>query len=224
MLRRRIIGVAGLAALLLCAAASAWAGGPPRAGDGEDDTPPIGRTWVHDCPAGPSFTVEVWMDRVRLFAPGGPVALPRAISASGARFAEGPWAYWSKGRDARIETPDGEWHDCAGREIADPWQAARLRGVTFRAIGQEPGWVVEIGPDRMVALLDYATRSRVAPAPDPASEGEATVWRVRAQETEIRVVSRPVPCRDAMSGEAFAQSVTLREGGTVWRGCGRFLD
>lgn len=227
-LRRAGTGVRAVAALLAAVAAgaagAASAGGPPEAGPG----PAIGRTWVHDCPDGPRFVVEVLPDLVRLYPPGGgreaPATLPRAISASGARFAEGDWLYWSKGREAAIGTPAGRWAGCTGREIADPWQAARLRGVRLRAIGQEPGWVVEIGPDLLVALLDYGARILRSPAAAPPEEGEATARAIRTDGGPLVVRAEEEPCRDAMSGERFALTVRIEFEGRRLRGCGMRLE
>ena len=43
-------------------------------------------------------------------------------------------------------------------EIAarDVWHAAKLRGVAFRAIGQEPGWLLEMSTgDKILLVTDY---------------------------------------------------------------------
>ena len=44
---------------------------------------------------------------------------------------------------------------------ASPWEQARTRGIAFRGIGNEPGWLVEVGAGETPALhaeLDYGER------------------------------------------------------------------
>lgn len=40
----------------------------------------------------------------------------------------------------------------AAGEPASPWDAAAARGVAFRAVGNEPGWYVEVGRGATAAL------------------------------------------------------------------------
>lgn len=218
---RGLLHLAALLAVALSATAAVGGGEPSTAA--RDD--PIGRTWVHDCPGGRSFVVEVSGDRVRLFTDAGPVRLARAVSASGARFTDGRHLYWSKGRNARIATPAGAWAACAGREIVDPREAARLRGVDVRAIGQEPGWIVELRQeDRLVAVLDYGARSLSAPAPPPQVEDGATVWRTTSGSRSVTLRLDDTPCRDAMSGRPFPATARLTIDGEAWIGCARRLE
>lgn len=43
----------------------------------------------------------------------------------------------------------------------DVWHAAKLRGVSFRAIGQEPGWLLEISNGEKIYLYwsQYASQN-----------------------------------------------------------------
>jgi hypothetical protein len=46
---------------------------------------------------------------------------------------------------------------------ATPWVDARARGALFRGLGQEPGWHLEIHPERIVMVYQYGERRVVTP-------------------------------------------------------------
>ena len=47
-------------------------------------------------------------------------------------------------------------------DVRDPWFEAAGRGIDFRAVGQEPGWSLEIDNERSMHLVDAATTGRGA--------------------------------------------------------------
>jgi uncharacterized membrane protein len=108
------------------------------------------------------------------------------------------------------------------------WLDAQERGVTFRAVGQEPGWVVEISGDRRMRIVtDYGARELdVTPVPAPTVDSTTwtTTYRARADGSDLRVLIRDEPCADTMSGERFSATVTLVLDDATYRGCGRALD
>jgi putative lipoprotein len=149
--------------------------------------------------------------------PGRTITLPQAISASGVRYSNGTTTFWNKGNEATLEM-DGATQMC--RVLRDPWQEARDRGIEFRAVGQEPGWFLEIDQEREMRLLyDYAEREARAPAPAPVTTGGTTSY----EAGRLRVVSEERPCSDAMSGESFPRRVIVTIDGRELRGCGRSL-
>jgi putative lipoprotein len=109
-------------------------------------------------------------------------------------------------------------------EASTPWHRSLAEGYTFRGVGQEPGWTVEIAPEREVrAVLDYGERTLTAPAPRTTHEGGRTVYHAEAPEGALRVEVEPVACADAMSGERMTHTVALHVDGRELRGCGREL-
>ena len=151
------------------------------------------------------------------------VTLPLAVSASGARYSAGGVTYWSKGRSAMFELPDGRLEDCEGDRAETPWDVSRLLGYDVRGIGQEPGWIVEIDLDRrMHVLADYGEveffTSR--PAVTTPAPGE-TIYRAPSPEGDVVVTVTEQPCEDVMSGERSPRTVLLAFGGRELRGCGR---
>ncbi|HEY6362032.1 MAG TPA: MliC family protein [Vicinamibacterales bacterium] len=90
---------------------------------------------------GGTVTTTFHGDRVTLELSDRNVTLPHVVAASGARYSDGVSTFWNKGNEAMLEL-DGRSRSC--RIVRDPWQEARDRGVDFRAVGQEPGWHLEI--------------------------------------------------------------------------------
>ena len=104
----------------------------------------------------------------------------------------------------------------------DPWSDARGRGVDFRAVGQEPGWLLEIDNERGMHLAyDYGEKTATAPLPARTVDGSRTTYAAKTDAHELTVVIDAQPCQDVMSGESFAATVTVRIDGRTPTGCGR---
>ena len=158
-------------------------------------------------------------DRVVIELTDRTLTLPHVVSASGARYSDGTVTFWSKGREAALEL-NGRHQTC--RERREPWQEAADRGVDFRAVGQEPGWFLEIDNGKQIRLVyDYAEHELVVPAPAPASKGAAVVYDTTVQSRRLVIVIEEAPCTDSMSGEAFPRTVSVAIGERTLRGCGR---
>jgi len=105
----------------------------------------------------------------------------------------------------------------------DVWHAAKLRGVAFRAIGQEPGWLLEItNGEAILVVTDYGQKSQKFPYVDPQENPVArqTVYQLDAGHS---VLIEGKPCMDSMSGATFEVTVTLILGNKSYSGCGRAL-
>ncbi len=148
--------------------------------------------------------------------------LPAVVAASGARYAQGADEFWSRGSEARLRL-DGVSSECR-LEAVDPWRQAQDRGAAFRAVGQEPGWVAELGPGPAAWLevqLDYGARTlRIEPTRRLA-DAAGVAGDSGGEAVELRI--SPEPCTDVMSGEAFEMTARLRVGARSLAGCGRFL-
>jgi uncharacterized membrane protein len=108
--------------------------------------------------------------------------------------------------------------------IDDVWHEAKLRGVAFRAIGQEPGWLLEItNGEEILLVTDYGATRSTMPYVEPVvyQEERRTQYNVGEYNTIIEI--RGEPCTDVMSGESFEVSVTLFLNNKELHGCGRAL-
>jgi len=166
-----------------------------------------------------ALTATYHANSVVLDLPDRSVTLPQTESASGARYSNESTTFWSKGREAML-TLGARKETC--RERREPWQEAHDRGVEFRAVGQEPGWFLEIaGGRRMRLVYDYAEHVVNAVAPEPTVTETVSTYEAVSGPHPLKVRIEKRPCNDAMSGEAFPATVTVTIDTRTLRGCGR---
>lgn len=171
-------------------------------------------------------TMEEGGRSVRLLLPDTTVTLPHVVSASGAKYGEGPFVYWSRGEEALLETPEGTFTGCISDEGGPAWREAKARGVRFRALGQEPGWILDVREDGGIDVeADYGEAVYHFPPADPEVDASAgrTVYRLETEAHRVTIVIDDEPCRDAMSGWPYETTVSMTLDNREYRGCGRRL-
>jgi uncharacterized membrane protein len=103
------------------------------------------------------------------------------------------------------------------------WETARAAGVDFRAVGQEPGWLMDIYTRGIIKLSwDYGERYSefgVGAATQP-QEGVQR-YEVNSDGVALIVTIRRAPCNDAMSGAPYPSTVEIVVDGRTLSGCGR---
>ncbi len=104
---------------------------------------------------------------------------------------------------------------CAYPAMTTEAPAAAEEG-NYTARGQEPGWAVTIGGDRIDYMGDYGETRISVPRPDPRSSFNG--HRFVTDRLVIDVTHGR--CNDAMSGFGFADQVTVIADGQTYRGCG----
>jgi uncharacterized membrane protein/heat shock protein HslJ len=195
----------------------------PQAAAGQ----PVGSTFVFDCPGDVSFTVRNGPGEAALWAPksldGKYTVLGRVRSASGARYEEGGTVFWSKGDTALFEYAGRTFGDCKSNPSKVPWADAERRGVSVRALGNEPAWTLEVAPARLAMITELGARRTELGYPAPTVAGSRTTYRADGDGHEIVAVVERTACVDSMSGEAFEAAVTVTFDGKTFRGCGRCL-
>ena len=105
----------------------------------------------------------------------------------------------------------------------DVWLTAKLRGVNYRAIGQEPAWLLEVVEGKQLFLsTNYSqltkTYAYVEPKIDTSQHSKEYQL---ANKTLIKLENKH--CIDVMSGEKFTSRVTIQLNERVLKGCGRYL-
>jgi membrane-bound inhibitor of C-type lysozyme len=184
------------------------------------------QTFVYECSDGYSFTVRIQREKAWLFLPGTAVALEQVVSASGAKYTGDGVTFWSKGEEALLEVGTQRHQNCRNNPAKAVWESAKLSGVDFRAVGNEPGWNLEIREGkRIVFVTDYGKSRLEFAAPEPETDRQAvrTTYQVQEGGHDLAVILERKPCRDIMSGEAFETTVTVRLDEYEYRGCGRAL-
>ncbi len=107
--------------------------------------------------------------------------------------------------------------ELAGKNV---WHAARLRGVAFRAIGQEPGWLLEMKKGKEILLVTKSGQNRqVFPYLEPRENRDLRQTTFQLDD-KTSLLLEGKPCADIMSGEAFETTVTVTIDAMVLKGCG----
>ncbi len=175
------------------------------------------------------ITTRVEGDGVVVSGGFGERKLSQAPAASGARYEDGRGnEFWNKGREATFTLDGKRQPDCRVTSLPSPWEEAKARGVGFRAVGNEPGWFVEVDMGEAPALradLDYGQR-KVAVARAQSFRDEASGesgFRGKADGSEVELRIQRETCVDDMSGDSHPARARLRVGDRTYSGCGRFL-
>jgi uncharacterized membrane protein len=182
-------------------------------------------TLVYECDDGYGFVARIQGETAWVFLPETTAALPHVPAASGARYGDGSITYWSQGEEALLEVAGAEHLSCANNCRRAVWEHAKLNGADFRAVGNEPGWVLEIYPRRMVLVTDYGEQRYEFETPEPVvnTEERRTFYETSDRGLRILVALEGGECRDTMSDEVFETRVAVKLDDTTYRGCGRAL-
>ena len=164
-------------------------------------------------------------DEAVLYLPGRTVRLAREESATGGRYSSGDVSFSSSGGYALIGV---EWSErrCVENRRRSRLEAIKLSGAELWATGNEPGWSMEIHPDRLILVTDYGQRRIETPIPphDLGAAEKRTVIQASGPGHELTVTLHRRPCVDTMSGETFDTAVELVLDGTTLNGCGQGLN
>ena len=197
------------------------------------DAPPEGvlRAYVWACDDGRSLHMRnLYREHaIALDFHEGTKRLDQTVSASGARYATADESvvFWTKGSSATLEQRGLPPVKCNERRAESLREDARARGVVYRALGNEPGWTLEIGPGtRLEWVTNFGTeRHAFDGATESAAPGEGAGRKfVAANGSEsIEATLTREPCVDA--GEVtYDHTAVVVFAGTTHHGCGNRLD
>lgn len=145
-------------------------------------------------------------------------------AASGARYVDGRGnVLWTKGNTEAVLTLQGQPNlECRAGTGAAGAQASGALPDTFRAAGNEPGWLVRVNERGRPGLhieVDYGQTTYEVPAPTQGPDG----WAGTATDgTLVKLSVQRVACQDDMSGETFPARAMLAVGARQLHGCGSF--
>ncbi|MFW5969339.1 MAG: MliC family protein, partial [Halofilum sp. (in: g-proteobacteria)] len=178
---------------------------------------------VYSCPGGFRFSARAGTDEALLDLGTRRLTLARESTDSGTRYTDGETLFETRGGDATIAIDASIRSGCRGRDAADPWQAAALRGVDLRAVGEEPGWTAELVEGEWLRVTGV-DEGDMRVARDPARErtdAGATVYTGEADGQRLRLRLTESACTDSKSGESLPLTATLTLDGRELRGCAR---
>jgi membrane-bound inhibitor of C-type lysozyme len=207
------------------AAPAAPPAAPPgtTAGNGSEE-PPAGtlRAYVWYCADGQKLVMRNLFreQAVAIDFHDGTRRLDQTISASGVRYADTVTVFWTKGSAATLERQGKPAVKCEERRAESLVEDARVRGVSFRAIGNEPGWTLEIGPaSRISWTTNYGELRYDFDQSQLATAGDATTYTAQQGTNTIKVTVKAERCVD--DGEVeYDHSATVEFEGQSYRGCG----
>jgi len=184
------------------------------------------QTYVYECPDDFSFVARTETDRAWLFLPGTTLELALTQSTSGTNYSNGSVSFWRNNNEAVIESGEIKHTGCKNNRARAIWEHAKLNGVDFRALGNEPGWYMEISNRQDILLVtDYGQQTyRFTSAIINSKPHERTTsYHAQSNGNSVEIVIKGIPCQDSMSGEAFSAEVTVLINNKRYMGCGKAL-
>lgn len=184
------------------------------------------QVFAYNCADTLEFSAHVTPDSTWLFLADTTVKVLPVEAGSGARYEGNKYIYWSKGDEAILQKPKGSFTTCQSNTKEKAWAAAQIRDVDFRALGQEPGWFIELKEGGKTQYVgNYGKDSIMVATPDPQvdKESQRTVYRLQTDEQTLELIITNRPCTDSMSGHKFPQTASVTIGDETYQGCGRYL-
>jgi len=94
----------------------------------------------------------------------------------------------------------------------------------FRAVGNEPGWNLEIrNQEKIILVTNYGSKKYEFDLPEADTDMTTSTTRYKAELAgqEMILTISAENCQDTMSGEEFTSKVEVVFNGKTLRGCGR---
>lgn len=152
---------------------------------------------------------------------GGTRRLSAVPAARGEKYADQNVGVWRKASTATLEIDGERFEDCTLVPQTENRRESQRPGVQFRAVGQEPGWLLEVAADSLRFTWAYGQHEVTAPEPERETEGGRILYTAEADRGTVRVVAKPQQCTDPMNGRLFTHTVTVMLSGDKHTGCGR---
>ncbi len=184
------------------------------------------QTFAYDCVINGYVVADFRQssDSMWLFLKNNTVLLPQEQSASGGKYSNGDVTFWSKGSEAML-TVAGEQDHCLENRPASVVEDAKLRGVDFRATGNEPGWTLEITGTDIVLVTNYGQDRFEYQAANHATgeDGRTVTYASSDPAVPVTTTITGETCADDMSGQRYETRVEITVGEKAYRGCGQGL-
>lgn len=196
----------------------------PVASPRADEEPPPGtlRAYVWYCADGQKLVMRNLYreNAIAVDFHDGTRRLDQTVSASGTRYADAVASFWSKGSAGTLERQGAPAVKCEERRAESLVEDARARGVEVRGLGNEPGWVLELGPAGRIAwITNYGELRYDFAQSQTTASGSAQVYTAQQGTNSIKATVNPERCVD--DGEIEHDlTVTVEFEGQTYRGCG----
>lgn len=98
-------------------------------------------------------------------------------------------------------------------------------GIDFWAVGNEPGWTLELDRQKTILFKDMEGDSLRLPAPRPRPDTDTLrVYTAKTEKAEFILTIRHRACVDDMSGFMRPYTVEVQFKEKNYRGCGEYLQ
>jgi uncharacterized membrane protein len=181
------------------------------------------QTFVFHCDDASTFVAQVEGESAWLFLPSETLELPQIAPDT---FQTGELLFQLDGETCLLEKSNGKSRRCKNNRREAIWEHAKLQGADFRAIGNEPGWHLEIYEEsKAILVTGYGSKKYEFDLLPPQIDRESrtTVFTSTTDKPRIILKIMGERCSDSMSGEQFESRVEVDLAGDVLRGCGRAL-
>lgn len=184
-----------------------------------------GSAFYYQCTDGSGFPAEGSERGITLSLPDGKHKLVENTVASGFHYSDGKVSLQGQG-DQAILTVSGKHRSCQIDRRKSLWEDSRYRGADLVAMGNEPGWKLELSlQGDMLYIGSYGTESFRMPTPRATRSGNGPyVFAARDAEHSLWVSIEGKPCQDTMKGDRFEFSVNLIADGKPLEGCAVMLN
>lgn len=187
---------------------------------------PAFQTYVFECQPDGGFIVNYRNGKAWVFLPMRTVALEPVPSDVGSKYGNHDIVYWYKDGRATLTTPKEYYDGCKNNRVKAVWEDAKLRGVDFRATGNEPGWHLEIsGKNKALFVWDYGQHRQnfILAPPITNNNSRSTSYRAIDTKDNLIIFIDSSVCRDTASGAVFKATVRVEFAGREFRGCGKAM-
>ncbi len=190
-----------------------------RAGAGNETG---ARTWVFLCPDESSYVVRATESEAWVFGERATLRLTAVLGATPSRYVQGEVELVIEGEHGILSEPGKETVTCRNDRQRAVWEQAKLDGVDFRGIGNEPPWVLEMREmSRIVLITEYGEKRVERRLPKTVTDQARKITRWDASDLHVEITAEI--CHDSMSGELFSSRVVIHWQRQVLTGCGRPL-
>ena len=181
------------------------------------------QTFVFGCRDSLAFVARTDNKEAWLFLPSETVQLPYTGAGS---YRNDQTHFQIDGQEASLENSGVKHLGCKNDRRQAIWEHAKLNGADYRAVGNEPGWHLEVRSQKSIILVtDYGSTRHEFRLPKAEVDKTSRMTRYQAKESghELSLIISGEPCLDSMSGEEFSSRATVVLDGKRLQGCGRAL-
>jgi uncharacterized membrane protein len=181
------------------------------------------QTFVFTCSDTLKFVARTDNKEAWLFLPSGTIQLPHTGTGS---YRNDQTYLQINGQEASLEASGVKHLLCKNDRRQAIWEHAKLNGADYRAIGNEPGWTLEVrNQESIILITDYGSTLHEFTLPKPEIDETNRITRYQSKDSdhELILMISGEACLDTMSGEEFSSKATVTLDGKRLQGCGRAL-